>query len=66
MPKNKKEADGLALDGYVYDVSAGREEYYNKGKPYHELVGKDSSQMLHIAGADLIRKKYPVVGIYTP
>lgn len=56
----------LALDGYVYDVSPGRDEFYAVGKPYHDLVGKDSSQLLHLVGADIIKRKYQVVGTYCP
>lgn len=51
----------LALDGLVYDVSAGKEFYGAKG-PYHYLAGKDSSTELHLAGGDIIKRKYPVVG----
>lgn len=53
----------LALDGYVYDVSAGRDKFYAPGSPYHELVGKDSSILLHVVGSDIIKKKYKVVGV---
>lgn len=51
----------LALDGFVYDVSKGV-EFYKVGGPYHYLAGKDSSFELHIVGADVIRRKYPVIG----
>lgn len=54
----------LALDGYVYDVSPGREDFYNPGKVYHYLTGRDSSIELHLAGAGIIRKKYQLVGKY--
>lgn len=54
----------LGLDGQVFDVSSGRKEYYDPGKPYHFIAGTDASVPLHIAGASLIRKKYPVVGQY--
>ena len=54
----------LALDGYVYDVSPGREDFYNPGKVYHYLAGRDSSIELHIAGASIIKKKYLIVGRY--
>lgn len=53
----------LALDGFVYDVSSGREEFYDPGKPYHFLAGKDSTNELKIAGAAIIKRKYKVVGI---
>jgi predicted heme/steroid binding protein len=52
----------LALNGLVYDISAGRDEFYAPGKPYHYLAGKDSTQELMIAGDVIIRRKYPVVG----
>lgn len=54
----------LALDGLVYDVSAGATNFYNPGESYHYLVGKDSSTVLHVFGDSLIKKKYPVVGVY--
>lgn len=56
----------LALDGYVYDVSSGRETFYAPGQSYHYLTGRDSSADLHLVGADIIRRKYPVVGIFYP
>lgn len=52
----------LAMDGLVYDVSRGRNVYYAPGKPYHMLAGIDASALLHIAGGDIIAKKYPIVG----
>lgn len=54
----------LALDGFVYDVSDGRNDFYAPGEAYHELVGKDSSALLSIFGGDIIRKKYRIVGVY--
>lgn len=54
----------LALDGLVYDVSLGGDDFYKPGESYHYLVGVDSSRYLHIYGENLIRKKYPVVGRY--
>lgn len=56
----------LALDGLVYDVSVGRDSYYAPGKPYHILAGVDASALLHIAGGDIITRKYPVVGRMSP
>ena len=52
----------IALDGLVYDVTAGR-EYYQVGGSYHDLAGKDSSGLLHIFGGSIIKKKYKVIGI---
>lgn len=50
-PADLSEMDGrtastpvyLAIKGYVYDVSAGR-EMYGPGKSYHVFVGKDASR----------------------
>jgi predicted heme/steroid binding protein len=55
----------LALDGYVYDVTSGR-EFYGVDGTYHMLAGKDASQDLHIFGGAIIKGKYPVVGVFTP
>lgn len=55
----------IALDGYVYDVTAGK-EYYVPGGPYHRIAGTDATIELRLFGGDLIREKYPVVGILTP
>jgi predicted heme/steroid binding protein len=52
----------IALDGYVYDVSNGR-SFYGKGGVYHFLAGKDSSKALHIMGGNIIKEKYPIIGI---
>jgi predicted heme/steroid binding protein len=54
----------LALDGNVYDVSVSRKDYYDPGKSYHDIAGKDSSQILHLFGGAIIKKKYPIVGTY--
>lgn len=54
----------LVLDGYVYDVTEGRENFYGPGQAYHELVGKDSSSLLHLVGGDIIKRKYKIVGKY--
>ena len=56
----------LGFDGFVYDVSAGREKFYGPGKPYHMLAGTDASTLLHIAGGEIIVRKYHVVGRITP
>lgn len=56
----------IALDGLVYDVSAGAADFYAPGESYHYLVGRDSSTLLHVFGGDIIKKKYPVVGVYKP
>lgn len=53
----------MALDGLVYDVTLGK-EFYEVGGSYHDLAGKDSSALLHIAGGDIIKRKYKVVGKY--
>lgn len=53
----------IALNGLVYDVSAGREFYKTDG-PYHYLAGKDSSTELNLIGGGIIKRKYPVIGRY--
>ena len=55
----------LALEGLVYDVTAGR-KFYAVGGPYHWLAGRDSTNDLHIAGGDIIKRKYPVIGRLEP
>ena len=56
----------LALDGYVYDFSEGRNDFYGPDQSYHDLVGKDSSALLNIIGGDIIKRKYMIVGVYKP
>lgn len=51
----------LALDGFVYDVTAGK-EFYQKGGSYHDLAGRDASQDLHLFGGGIIKRKYPIIG----
>lgn len=51
----------LALDGFIYDVSKGK-EFYRVGGPYHDLAGRDASKELHLAGGGIIKRKYPVIG----
>jgi predicted heme/steroid binding protein len=51
----------IAMNGLVYDVSAGREFYKSDG-PYHYLAGKDSSTELNLVGGGIIKRKYPVIG----
>lgn len=71
-PESIKEFDGIdlnkpvyiAYEGYVYDVSPGRDEFYNKDMPYHYLTGRDSTTELTIAGGGIIKNKYKIVGIY--
>ncbi|MFZ2831976.1 MAG: cytochrome b5 domain-containing protein [Minisyncoccia bacterium] len=53
----------IALDGYVYDVSEGR-KFYEPGAGYHYLAGKDSSKTLHIFGADILKEKYKIIGLF--
>lgn len=52
----------LALDGFVYDISSGRDAFYAPNKPYHMLAGTDASALLHIVGAEIITRKYKIVG----
>lgn len=65
-----KEFDGIrnpkvyiGLDCLVYDVTSGKDQYYGEGKPYHYLVARDATSQLKIFGGDIIKRKYPVVGI---
>lgn len=52
----------LAYEGQVYDVSAGRAEFYDPGQPYHYLCGQDATKWLQIAGGKIVKEKYPIVG----
>jgi len=54
----------LAFEGYVYDVTAGK-EFYQVGGTYHWLAGKDSTTDLYIAGGDIIKRKYPIIARLT-
>lgn len=56
----------LAYEGCVYDVSSSRDKFYGVGMEYNYLVGKDSTDELHIAGGGIIKSKYKVVGKYKP
>lgn len=51
----------IGMNGLVYDVTGGQ-EYYVSGGPYHDLVGRDSSEELNAVGSEIIKRKYPVVG----
>lgn len=50
----------IGLNGYVYDVSDGR-NFYDSNGPYHYLAGKDSSSELNLIGGDIIARKYKVI-----
>lgn len=52
----------LAMDGFVYDVTAGRANFYDPQMPYHYLAGRDASTDLHLAGGGIIKMKYQVIG----
>jgi predicted heme/steroid binding protein len=54
----------IAFDGLVYDVTTGRENFYDPGKPYHFLAGRDSTAELNFAGGNMIKSRYKVVGRY--
>lgn len=54
----------IAYEGFVYDVTPGREDFYNEGKDYHYLAGRDSTIDLNIVGGSIIKKKYKIVGVY--
>lgn len=65
-----KEFDGIknpkiyiGFNCLIYDVTAGKDQFYGEGKPYHYLVARDATMQLKIFGGDIIKKKYPVVGI---
>lgn len=51
----------LAFNGYVYDVTPGK-NYYEVGGSYHYLAGKDSTADLNLFGGDIIVRKYKVIG----
>lgn len=51
----------LAFSGNVYDVTSGK-SFYQPSGVYHYLAGRDASVELHIAGGEIIKRKYPVVG----
>ena len=55
----------VGLDGYVYDVTPGK-EFYAPGGAYHSIAGTDASSELHIFGGDIIREKYEIVGVVAP
>ena len=55
----------LGLDGYVYDVTAGRSFYGLEGE-YHALAGRDSSKDLRVFGGNIIKNKYPIIGALAP
>jgi predicted heme/steroid binding protein len=50
----------IGLNGYVYDVSPGR-DFYNPDGPYHYLAGRDSSTELNLIGGDIIARKYKII-----
>ncbi len=52
----------ISYNDLIYDVSAGRDEYYCKTCSYNYLTGKDSTELLDMFGGTLIKLKYPVVG----
>ncbi len=51
----------VALDGYIYDVTAGA-SFYKPGGTYHSIAGIDATRELHIFGGAIIKEKYPIVG----
>lgn len=52
----------LAFEGKVYNVTPGN-KFYKTGGTYHFLAGRDSTNELHIAGGEIIKRKYQVIGI---
>jgi len=55
----------IAMNGLVYDVTAGK-EFYQTGGSYHYLAGRDSSDELNMVGGGIIKAKYPIVGRFQP
>lgn len=55
----------IAFQGNVYDVTAGK-EFYETGAVYNFLAGTDGTPLLESIGGDIIKRKYPVVGTFTP
>ncbi|MBI5817263.1 MAG: cytochrome B5 [Candidatus Yonathbacteria bacterium] len=60
---NEKLPIYIALDGYVYDVTPGK-EFYIPGGAYHSIAGKDGSSELHSFGGNIIKEKYKIVGVF--
>lgn len=59
----KNEKTYIGYHCLVYDVTAGKDEYYATGRGYHYLVGRDATKQLEVFGGDIIQEKYPVVGV---
>ena len=55
----------IAFEGNVYDVTGGR-KFYGADGHYHFLAGTDGTKLLKIFGGSTIKKKYPVVGTFSP
>lgn len=55
----------VGLDGYVYDVTPGK-EFYIPGGTYHAIAGTDASSELRLFGGDIIREKYKIIGMIAP
>lgn len=55
----------IAFNGAVYDVTSGR-KFYGPNGTYHFLAGSDGTSLLKIMGGDIIKKKYPVIGTFSP
>jgi predicted heme/steroid binding protein len=55
----------IAFASNVYDVSDGK-SYYGPGGVYHFLAGTDGTTLLEKIGGDIIKRKYKVIGTFTP
>lgn len=55
----------IAFEGYVYDVSSGR-SFYAVGGTYHYIAGTDATKLLRVFGGNIIKQKYPIIGVYLP
>lgn len=52
----------LVFQGNIYDVTSGK-EFYQPGGSYHYLAGADSTPDLELIGGNIIKVKYPIVGV---
>ena len=52
----------IGYNGFVYDVTKGKEYYVPEGS-YHYLAGRDSSKELDLIGGEIIKRKYPIIGV---
>ncbi len=55
----------IAYEGNVYDVTPGK-DFYEPGAIYHFLAGTDGTELLKRIGGETIKKKYKIIGTFTP